>query len=199
MKSLEVCWRVCIRELFNSKTAFVWRWNVYGSRGDFFGSNSFCWFLEKQGRISFPYNTVPLFAHLSRSSFPEDITFSTPAPWKFSEGDKDGPRSEDQLLFDHLRSEEERLREGQDSAPLRISTAAVRKSQLEIFEHTKIFVQLPSCDTITDPLKKIELFKALASPAFIGQYILYLYSYWFDLLCLMIMVVSYIFDKSRLI
>ena len=27
----------------------------------------------------------------------------------------------------------------------------------------------PSCDTITDPLKKIELFKALASPAFIGE------------------------------
>ena len=26
-----------------------------------------------------------------------------------------------------------------------------------------------SCDTITDPLKKIELFKALASPAFIGD------------------------------
>ena len=31
----------------------------------------------------------------------------------------------------------------------------------------------PRCDTITDPLKKIELFKALASPAFIGN------SYWF--------------------
>ena len=27
----------------------------------------------------------------------------------------------------------------------------------------------PRCDTITDPLKKIELFKALASPAFIGD------------------------------
>ena len=27
----------------------------------------------------------------------------------------------------------------------------------------------PRCDTITDPLKKIELFKALASPAFIGN------------------------------
>ena len=27
----------------------------------------------------------------------------------------------------------------------------------------------PRCDTITDPLKKIELFKALASPAFIGK------------------------------
>lgn len=29
------------------------------------------------------------------------------------------------------------------------------------------------CDTITDPLKKIELFKALASPAFIGRMLVY--------------------------
>ena len=166
----------------------------------FFRSNSFCWFLEKkQGRISFPYKYCASFCSPLQIVFSERYHFLDSGPWKFSEGDKDGPRSEDQLLFDHLRREEERLREGQDSAPLRISTAAVRKSQLEIFQHTKIFVQLPSCDTITDPLKKIELFKALASPAFIGQYILYLYSYWFDLLCLMIMVVSYIFDKSRLI
>ena len=33
----------------------------------------------------------------------------------------------------------------------------------------------PRCDTITDPLKKIELFKALASPAFIGNSYRFLY------------------------
>ena len=52
-----------------------------------------------------------------------------------------------------------------------MATDSKGKSEiLKSFSHLLNFHKLCRCDTITDPLKKIELFKALASPAFIGKY-----------------------------